>query len=351
LPELLEVFRDGRFRDRDVTVRGQAIAGYAMAKLGLPEALDTVVRVLDSRTTEAPVRRSAAIAAGALAPLADEKGRNAAVRSLQKAAERAKDPTSRNFALISLGRIGTPECDGTLLRAAENARYGQRPFAAIALGTMVWYRDRAAEAGETASMDDARRERIIASLARLSERFRDSDTRAAFLLARGLVRDPDAVAPLLDVVCARGSDPVLRGFACTALGLIGDARPEVRDALVLSVRDRRSVDLRKQASTALALLRDGAVLDVLLQELREAKSFAVQGQLIQAIGTLGDARAVPDLVTLLDDKSQPALLRAMAAVGLGMIGDPRVVPALSRLSRDYNYRASVPDLDELLFIL
>ena len=41
----------------------------------------------------------------------------------------------------------------------------------------------------------------------------------------------------------------------------------------------------------------------------------------------------------------------MAAVGLGMIGDLRELPALARLSKNYNYRASVPDLDELLFIL
>jgi hypothetical protein len=34
-----------------------------------------------------------------------------------------------------------------------------------------------------------------------------------------------------------------------------------------------------------------------------------------------------------------------------MIGDLRKIPPLSRLSKNYNYRASVSDLDELLFIL
>jgi hypothetical protein len=37
-------------------------------------------------------------------------------------------------------------------------------------------------------------------------------------------------------------------------------------------------------------------------------------------------------------------------VGLGLIGDLRPLPPLSRLSKNYNYRASVPDLDELLYI-
>ena len=45
------------------------------------------------------------------------------------------------------------------------------------------------------------------------------------------------------------------------------------------------------------------------------------------------------------------LLTGMAAVGLGMIGDLRQIPSLARLSKNYNYRASVKDLDELLFIL
>ena len=69
-----------------------------------------------------------------------------------------------------------------------------------------------------------------------------------------------------------------------------------------------------------------------------------------AIGAIGDQRALSPLVSLLEDRSQSVQGRALAAVGLGLIGDPRPVPALSRLSRDYNYRASVPDLDELLCI-
>ena len=61
--------------------------------------------------------------------------------------------------------------------------------------------------------------------------------------------------------------------------------------------------------------------------------------------------AIDPLVEILDNTSQPAQTRAMAAVGLGMIGDLRAIPALSRVSKNYNYRASVADLDELLFIL
>ena len=90
---------------------------------------------------------------------------------------------------------------------------------------------------------------------------------------------------------------------------------------------------------------------LLLGELKKAKSFAVQGQLIMAIGTIGDHTAIDPLVNILDDRSQPLATRAMAAVGLGMIGDLRPLSPLARISKNYNYRASVSDLDELLFIL
>jgi HEAT repeat protein len=200
-------------------------------------------------------------------------------------------------------------------------------------------------------MDPDLRRKIVDHLRKLSEKTRDADTRAAFLLSRGLVRDRSAVPELIEIAASRSKDATLRGYCCVALGLIGEASSDVRAALKLALAERRSVDLRRDAATGLGLLRDHEAVDILLEELRKARSFAVQGQLITAIGTIGDQAAIPPLVEILDDRSQPTQTRAMAAVGLGMIGDLRDVPALARLSKDYNYRASVPDLDELLFIL
>ena len=136
-----------------------------------------------------------------------------------------------------------------------------------------------------------------------------------------------------------------------ALGLIGDAREDVKEALKRALVERKSTVVRRDAATGLGLLRDAEVGRLLLRELKKAKSFAVQSQLITAIGTIGDHTAIQPLVDLLDDTTQPSRTRAMAAVGLGMIGDLRKLPALSRVSKNYNYRASVRDLDELLFIL
>jgi HEAT repeat protein len=354
LDDLLSGFLHGKLYGRDVgsNDRLRAFAGYAIAKIGDPCALPEILKVLRSRSRGHIVKRSAAIAAGVLGARADAAGRKEAVAALLRYLRTARgDPSGQNFAIIALSQIGTEKALRHLLELAENGRYGQRPFAALGLGTHVFYRRRAAEEGRGEPMDPELEHRIRDKLATLSDRVKDSDTRAAMMLARGLVRDRSALDELVRIVSKKSAAPELRAHCCVALGLLGDARAEVKDALRLALRERTSMDLRRSAATGLGLLRDAGFVDLLLDQLERAKSFAVQGQVITAIGTIGDVRAVPALARLLEDQGQPAATRAMAAVGLGMIGDVRAVPALARLSKDYNYRASVRDLDELLYIL
>ena len=338
---LEKVLRDGNVSDRI-----RSFAAYALGKVGDPKALPACLEAVSSRRLAAPARRSAILAVGMLAPVAEPEARDDAVQALVKYVRRPADPTSGNFALIALSRIGTEKAIHALMDQAENGRYGQRPFAALGLGTMVHYRDRVPGA-----LDPRLRESIVARLAQLSRKFKDADTRSAFLLARGLVKDKDAIEELVHVVSKRNTDPSLRGYACVSLGLVGDARREVKEALMLALSERADADLRSSAATGLGLLHDAGAVPWLLDELKKAKSFAVQQQLIMAIGKIGDRKALDPLVNILDDLSQPSQTRAMAAVGLGMVADPRELPALSRLAKDYNYRASVPDLDELLYIL
>jgi len=347
---LEEIFVEGRFRSRDVSPRVRPFAGYALGKLGDPAALPAVLKVLQSRRSGALVTRSAAVAAGALAERADADTKTVAATAILRALRGTHgDAMTRNFELIALGRIGTEPALLGLLEEAENGPYGSRPFAALGLGTHVFYADRAAAAGQGAPVDAALRRRIVEKLARMSERLKDSETRSAFLLARGLVKDGEALDELVEIV-TRPGDATLRGFSCVALGLLGDAREEVKDALYLALAERTNSDLRRDAATGLGLLRDAATVPHLIDELGSASSFVVQAQIVTAIGAIGDQRALAPLVTLLEDGRQAVQVRALAAVGLGLIGDQRPLPPLARLSRDYNYRASVPDLDELLYI-
>ncbi len=351
---LAESLESGELFGRDISNadRIKAFVGYAVMKIGDPKVLPTINKILTSRRTGRIVKRSAAIAAGVLGAKAEGDAKDDTVQALLRYIRRSGgDPSGENFAIIALSQIGTEKAIGSLLDLADNGKYGQRPFAALGLATMIFYNDQAAARGTADKMDPDLRNKIAQKLIKLSSKYKDADTKAAFMLSRGLMKDKTAIEELVNIVSKKSTDPVLRGFSCVSLGLIGDASDHIKDALKLGLRERKSTDLRRDAATGLALLRDAEVVKLLLAELKKAKSFAVQGQLITAIGTIGDHTAIDPLVQILDDRSQPLATRAMAAVGLGMIGDLRELPELSRISKNYNYRASVKDLDELLFIL
>ncbi len=343
-PEIEEIFLTRRIGDREVTARVQAFAGYALLKIGHPESLPALLTVLRSRRTGREARRAAVIAVGVVGAKAPDDQKAEAVHALLRYVRHSGgDPSGEHFALIALSQIGTERALRALLDFAGDGKYGQRPFAALGLATHVHYRGDA--------VDPDMRRRIVQKLVKLSGKYKDADTRAAFMLARGLVKDQSAIKELIEIVAHKRGDPLLRGYACVALGLIGDARNDVKEVIKLALKERRSAELRRNAATGLGLLRDADAVRFLIRELENAKSFAVQGQLILAIGTIGDHQAIAPLIRILDDRSRSHATRAMAAVGLGMIGDPRALPALARLSKNYNYRASVPDLDELLYIM
>ncbi len=337
------------FGKRVTDDRIKAFIGYAIMKLGDPRALDSLIKIISSRRTGRVVKRSAAIAIGVLgAKTEDTAKKDMAVQALLKYIRKSGgDSSGENFAIIGLSQIASDKAIATLLDIAESGRYSQRPFAGLGLGTYVFYNDR----DHKVKMAPELRKKIVTKLAKLSDKYKDPDTKAAFLLARGLCKDKTMVEDATKIAAKRSANPVLRGFACVALGLVGNTSDNVKNAMKLALKERKSVDLRRDAATGLALLRDAEVVKLLLEELKRAKSFAVQGQLITAIGTIGDHTAIDPLVKILDDTNEPAQTRAMAAVGLGMIGDLQELPALSRLSKNYNYRASAPDIDELLFIL
>ncbi len=349
VPELAQAFVKGKLRGRALSPRIHAFVGYALTKLEDPRALPAVLKVLKSRRTGTIIKRSAAIAAGTIGSKADPEMRDQTVQRLLSFIRKTGDPSSQNFATIALSQLATPKAIKALMDFAEDGKYGQRPFAGLGLATMVFY-DKAAKGGAE-RLDSKTRSMVIDHLRKLSNKFKPKDLKAAFLLARGIVGDKSAVEDLVMHASKRSEDPVLRGYACIALGLIGDARTDVKDAIKTALKTRKSAALRVSAATGLGLLDDAGVVKFLIDELKASKSFAVQGQLIQAIGKIGDHKAITPLIEILDNTKKPAQTRAMASVGLGMIGDTRDYPVLSRLAKNYNYRASVPDMDELLFIL
>lgn len=61
----------------------------------------------------------------------------------------------------------------------------------------------------------------------------------------------------------------------------------------------------------------------------------------EALGRLGDSRAVDDLIAALQDEDR--LVRKKAVWALGSIGDPRAIPPLRAL-----YRTEEPEIQDLI---
>ena len=93
--------------------------------------------------------------------------------------------------MIAISRIGTPDAIRYLLSTAKDGSTGQKPFAVLGLGTLVRYREMAKN-----PIDGSLLVKIRATFSELSAKHKDTETRAAIMLARGLVRDRDAIDEL-----------------------------------------------------------------------------------------------------------------------------------------------------------
>jgi len=166
----------------------------------------------------------------------------------------------------------------------------------------------------------------------------------------GWISDVRAAGPVSALV--KDADPYVRVCAATALGGIAD--PAALDGLIAALADEdedtrmtaamglgqkkneRAVDALLEAfdrvfpATAYALgeTRSPRAVDWLIPRLEDPHTIVV----IQALGEIGEARAVSPLLTLLKDRQ----VRSAVAEALGKLGDPRAVGPLIECLKDEN---------------
>ena len=366
IPALLSMVRDGKAPLAGAVELSQIEVAYAVAALGkigrpgLSKAgeetcvLDEIVRIVDKHDAKgvADVHRSAVIALGQIGPQCAAKQQRRVVETLRRLLDANVEEQQRNFAVMSLARIGAGSGVDAAMRkdVVETVRevmdkgQGQSPaFAAIALGLV----GRAMSQAGATPEDDVR--------APLRKRFAepgDPQTRGAFALASGLAEDPLAAAKLRETLEDRGSDKRVRGWCALALGLIRDGAAV--ESVRTTLKNETDRDLRVQVATAAGLLGDATVIDDLVAVIRSPESTNYElGSAALALGQIGEERAVAALLDIATDKEKryADLTRGLAVVALGQIGDRRDVPVLARIATDVNYRAHVPAITELLTIL
>ena len=90
---------------------------------------------------------------------------------------------------------------------------------------------------------------------------------------------------------------------------------------------------------------------MLVQALKEGETLSVTSSAAKALGLIGDRSAIEPLREILDDQGANKLARAFAAVALGIIGEKSDLPWNSPISENYNYRAKVKAISEVMDIL
>ena len=280
-------------------------------------------------------QQSAAIALGMLALPADQCPADADVaRALQAYAQKGVDRLARRFATMALGRIGGAGNREWLMTTWQRAQKNlERPWLALSLGLI------AARAAAAGTPDEALARLLVDDLQTASF----VEARGAFALALGMTGWSPALPTLRNFLGEHETTASLGGYACVALALLGDpaAAPLLGEVVERSAR-RPFVLL--QAAVGLGRLGDADATGKLVAMLERSDSLAVLAALANAIGQIGDRRAIPLLVALTKDEEQTKLGRAFAAAALGGVCERFALPWNLPLSRDANYGAPVDTL-------
>jgi HEAT repeat protein len=187
----------------------------------------------------------------------------------------------------------------------------------------------------------------------LIERLKDrnSDVRRSVAEALGKIGDARAVDTLIEAL--KDEDSYVRASVAWALGEIGDARAV--SALIEALRDEDSYvrggiakvlgnlgwEPKSEEERVLYYIANGdwdecvkmgaVAVEFLIERLKDRNS-AVRIRVAEALGEIGDARAVDSLIESLKDR----VIRRRVAEALGKIGDARAVEALIEALKDWD---------------
>jgi HEAT repeat protein len=212
-----------------------------------------------------------------------------------------REPALEQPAIEALGRLGTDRAVDTLIAALDDP---QRDVALVLTALGASGHPRAAEV--------------------MAERLNDPTLNWA--AARGLAQmaTPYAVDQLSAAL--RRANPNTAGEIARALGSLADDVPSASTALHAVLSGPRS-PVRMSALSALAAAKDPAVYDLLMADLEQPGPGA--GQIIMALGELGDPRAAPRLAREAVEGTPEVRQTALSA--LAAMDQPESNAALLRL--------------------
>ena len=277
--------------DKDVDVRVRAVR--ALYEIGNETANEAIVKALRHSDTDKKVREAASFRCWGRDPRS--------IPLLRAMLEGDMSPDTRMRVLGRLAELGHPDAVDILRSALTDENSSVREQAAFILG-------RRGDVQAVAVLASSLR-RQLGGLERYSPIFAQLGEAAVEPLT-ALLRDGNVYA-------RRNAASVLNDMRDP--GVLG---PRVLTPLIAALADADR-EVRQHVAFALATLRDPRACEPLVRMLvagRSAPSAA------QALGHIGDHRAVPSLIAAL--RHQDSLVRRYAARALGEFRDPRAIDPL-----------------------
>lgn len=288
------------------------------------ESLAVLLHHLSGRSLE--MRRSAALALG-------EFEHDMALAPLLTAAELEKEPLTRAFVLISIGRQGGDQAEAFLMNYLEEGAKASRSWAALALGIAT--RQSSNPKAMAALRDGLLREK-------------NREYRGAYYLALGISQDIDARAVLIDAL-RNGSSYEIRSGAAMGLGMLAD------DQGIAALREQLSRDKCEytRAAIAEAIGFQGDYNDsvALIESWSGMKVPENQADTALALGLHGQRKSVEAMIAVLEDPKQDARKRAAAIDSLQVVLGRAPSLAVGELLRQSNFLVYPPPLIKIREVL
>ncbi len=303
-------------------------AAHGLARAGAASGVAPLLRAVED--ADPTVRRASMLALAALATAEDDDVQ----RALRKRLDTDLDVSCRDVAVLALGSQGHAKSRAVLDDALRGGRNVHASFASCALG--LW----------------ARRQTDVSAAApirlSLAPRVHES-IRGPACVALGLARDREAAPLLLRIVEGSGASEV-RSLAAAVLPEIA-SREDAAPALRAQLRTDAPPGLRREAASALGALGDTEAAAVLGEMAARGEGLYERAAAMVALSRIGGPGASDHLLgTLRDPKADP-LLRALAAVGLGILHERPHARSLSVVAQDLDWASSTDAVAELLTIL
>lgn len=318
VPDLLAALRGSDLQAR-------LSAGRVLKRLKDPQAVHMLLAALEDEHTQ--VRSVAAAALGAIGAERSERTQEtvtmSAVPALQRALRDRQIPV-RMAAAHALGQIGEPEALPDLIEMLRDASPHVRARCAASLGQIV---SRHELSGDRA------RDALLLALSDI-----DSGVRMHAAESLGLIgsaqQDPArrsvSVPALLDAF--RDNSLEVRSAAARALGMIG---PDAVAGLIRALKDE---EMQVRSAAAWVIKQIGEqhgkaamrAVDALIRALDDHDE-QVRWYAVGALGVLRDPRAVPSLVSMLEDTDSPydeKRICDLAAEALERINTPEAKAAV-----------------------